>query len=196
MTVTLAVGGASTAVSAGGGASVARSPAQAQSARSCGQPRQCTEGEVTINDLRSIEVRLARKGLQASGQLQHDGAHCSEHSYGKVLEFFHRQPCADLYRAQFQGRDRKGDVVLIAVSWVRMADQGGAVAYRQLVDTYGTGNVTELSREGGRYRTVRYTARKYASGRRNNVVVNAQAEPVVRGWGGLALTTIVNEAVR
>ncbi|CAO5258325.1 Secreted protein [Frankia sp. AgKG'84/4] len=196
VTFSLTAGGIDTAVSAGGGVSVKRPPGQQRSARNCSQSRPCTEAEITIGDLRSIEVRLARKGLQVNGRLQNDGTHCADHSYGTVLEFFREHPCAALYRAQFQGQDKKGDVVLIAVSWVRMADQETAAVYKKMVDAYGTGNVTELSREGGKYRTVRYTARNYASGRRGNIVVNAQAEPVVRGWGGIALATIANEAAR
>ncbi|MEX5637282.1 hypothetical protein [Parafrankia sp. FMc2] len=149
-----------------------------------------------MEDLTSIKTRLARRGLHLDGQLQHDGANCAEHAYGAVQAFFRVHPCADLFRAQFQGKDSRGDVLLVAVSWVRMADEASAVAYRELVDTYGTGNVVELSRESGRYRTVRYTARHYSSGRSSTVVVNAQAEPVARGWVGLALTTVVDEAIR
>ncbi|WP_133150887.1 hypothetical protein [Frankia canadensis] len=196
LTITIAAGSIGLAVSASGGVSAVRSPGQTHSARNCSQSGQCTEAEVKTGDLRSIEARLARKGLQVNGRLQHDGAHCSEHSYGAVSKFFRKQPCADLHRAQLQCRDRKGDVVLVAISWVRMAGQQSATSYKTLVDEYGTGNVTELSREDGRYRTVRYTARTYRSVQRNNVVVNAQAEPVARGWVGLALTTIVDEAVR
>ncbi|WP_322769241.1 hypothetical protein [Frankia sp. Cr1] len=77
-----------------------------------------------------------------------------------------------------------------------MPDLDGARAYKQLVDASGTGNITELSREDGHYRTVRYTGYRYASRRDGTVVANAQAEPVARGWTGLALTSIVNEAVR
>jgi hypothetical protein len=49
-----------------------------------------------------------------------------------------------------------------------------------LIDRHGTGNITELSREEGRYRRLRYTGRYYASAREDETVVNMQAEPVGR----------------
>ncbi|WP_322751476.1 MULTISPECIES: hypothetical protein [unclassified Frankia] len=152
--------------------------------------------EISTQDLRSTEVRLARHGLRATGHLQYDGSDCAEHSYGIVHDFFLRRPCTALYRAQFEVRDKKGDVVLVAVSWVKMPDEDGARSYQQLVDTGGTGNITELSREDGRYRTVRYTGYQYVSRRNGTVVANAQAEPVARGWTGLALTSIADNAIR
>ncbi len=82
------------------------------------------------------------------------------------------------------------------VAWVEMPTEAEAGSLKQLLDTGGTGNVTELSRERGRYRTVRYTGDAYASSRDGAVVVNAQAQPVARGWTGLALTSIVTNAVQ
>ncbi|MCP6497878.1 hypothetical protein NL476_28360, partial [Klebsiella pneumoniae] len=77
-------------------------------------------------------------------------------------------------------RDRRRNVVLVAVAVVGMPDPGGARAFRQLVDRHGTGNVTELSRESGRYRRVRFAGRPYGSARDGEVVVNVQAQPVGR----------------
>jgi len=150
--------------------------------------------EISTEDLQSIETRLARKGLHGNGRLEHDGATCAEHAYGQVRTFFQRQPCADLYRAQLELKDQKGDTVLIAISWVEMPDEASTQTYKKLVDAPGTGNITELSREGGRFRTVRYTGLRYHSGSHGTTVSNAQAEPVARGWTGVALQTIVNAA--
>jgi hypothetical protein len=66
------------------------------------------------------------------------------------------------------------------------------VRLKQLLDTRGTGNITELSREGGRYQYVRYSGPGYASDRDGSVVRSAQAEPVGRGWVGLAAKSIVS----
>jgi len=77
-----------------------------------------------------------------------------------------------------------------------MPDEAGAAALHRLVDTHGTGNLTELSRERGRYRSVRFTGDLYASHRDGTVVANAQLQPVARGGAGLALTSIVTAAVR
>jgi hypothetical protein len=87
-------------------------------------------------------------------------------------------------------------VVLLAISWVEMADEATAREFHQLVDSHATGNITELSRERGRYRPVRYTGDIYASHRDGTTVSNAQAQPVARGGAGLALTSIVTHAVR
>lgn len=151
--------------------------------------------EISTEDLQSIETKLARRGLHGNGRLEHDGATCAEHAYGLVQTFFERQPCTDLYRAQLELKNRKGDTVLIAISWVEMPDEASAQAYKKLVDAPGTGNIVELSREGGRYQTVRYTGLHYHPGGRGTIVSNAQAEPVARGWTGIALQSIVNAAV-
>lgn len=76
-----------------------------------------------------------------------------------------------------------------------MPTEDEARKLKSLMDTGGSGNVTELSRERGRYRTVRYTGEAYASRRDGSVVVNAQGQPVARGWAGLALTSIATHVV-
>lgn len=136
-----------------------------------------------------------RHGVRVTARTTGDTTDCVKHSYGQVQDFFRRQPCTALHRALFEVRDRKGALVLVAVSWVQMPDEAGARALLELLDTNGSGNVTELSREQGRYRTVRYTGAAYASHRDATVVVNAQAQPVARGATGLALTSIVTNAV-
>jgi hypothetical protein len=192
VTVAVVIALGSSGVSAGGSATATRSSTSQGRSSSGGR----SSFEIATEDFRSAKVRLVRRGLRVDGHLQPDGATCAEHAYGQVRNFFLGRPCADLHRAQFQVRDKKGDVVLVAVSWVQMPDLDSARAYKRLVDAYGTGNIIELSREGGRYRTVRYTGQRYASRRDGTVVANAQAEPVARGWTGLALTSLVNETVR
>jgi hypothetical protein len=78
-----------------------------------------------------------------------------------------------------------------------MPDADQATNLRVLLDTpgSGSGNVSELSREQGRYQSVRYTGDAYASRQDGTLVTNAQAQPVARGWSGLALTTIATNAV-
>ncbi len=86
-------------------------------------------------------------------------------------------------------------MALVAVSWVEMATDAETRQLKQLLDRPGTGNITELSRERGRYRSVRYTGDAYASRRDGTVIVNAQAQPVARGWAGLALTSVATHVV-
>lgn len=92
-------------------------------------------------------------------------------------------------------RDSKGDVALVAVAWVAMPTEDEARLLKQLLDGSGTGNITELSREKGRYRSVRYTGVLYLPAN-GTVVVNAQVAPVARGWAGLALTSVVTNAAQ
>ena len=69
-----------------------------------------------------------------------------------------------------------GDVALVPVEWVEMPTEAEAREPKQILDGDGTGNVTEISREQGRYRTVRYTGDAYAS-RRNGTIVVKRSGP-------------------
>lgn len=122
--------------------------------------------------------RLERHGLQVEQQLDASGSDCAAHSYGTVRDWFRDHPCESLYRAVYEVRDSRRTVVLVAVAWVDMPDEASARAFHTLVDGEGTGNVTELSREQGRYRDVRFTGEHYESTRDGTTVVNAQAQPV------------------
>jgi hypothetical protein len=129
-------------------------------------------------------------------RLRDDATVCVGNSYGAVQRYFADHPCTALQRALLEVRDGRGDVVLVAIAWVTMPSTAGAVELKRLMDQPGTGNVTELSRQSGRYRTVRFTGDFYASNREGPVVVNAQAQPVARGVSGFVATTIVTHAVR
>jgi len=172
-----------------------RASTSSESTGTCGGTQRCSSDDHG-SDEHSIEIRLKNAGLQTSGQVQHDGSTCADHAYGTVQTFFREHPCAGLYRAQLQVRDAAGDVVLLAVSWVRMGDEPDATAYHKLVDSPGTGNITELSRESGPYRAVRYTGLHYRSGQNGVVVINAQAEPAAARWTGPALKDILGLAVQ
>lgn len=180
------------------GLSAGGSTAMRSSSSSSSRPSANERSNENIQQQRiqRIRNRLERKNLDVEGEFQSDGAACTEHSYGQVNTFFLQQLCTALHRAQFEIKDRAGNVALVAISWVEMPDLESARAYKELVDTHGTGNVIELSREEGPYQTVRYTGYTYASRRNGTVVVNAQAEPVTRGWRGVALATVVTHAAR
>lgn len=149
----------------------------------------------STDDSRSAVVRLSGRGVRATARLSDDGPDCATNSYGQVREFFEEHPCTALHRSVVEVRDREGDVVLVPIASVEMPDEGQARDLKALLDSPGSGNITELSREQGRYRYVRYTGEAYASRRDGTVVTNAQAQPVARGWSGLALTSIATNAV-
>jgi hypothetical protein len=50
--------------------------------------------------------------------------------------------------------------------------------YKRMVDTPGTGNVTELSRDDGPYRDIRFDGKLYTSGMSGTAVWNVQVQPV------------------
>jgi len=151
---------------------------------------------VSAKNSDAAQARIVRQGVRLSAKVTDDSADCVTNSYGQLQDFFRRSPCTALHRAYFELRDQQSDAAIVAVSWVEMPDESSAQALKQLMDTSGTGNVTELSREQGRYRTVRYTGDAYASRRDGPVVINAQAEPVARGWSGLALTSIATDVAQ
>jgi hypothetical protein len=116
---------------------------------------------------------LERIGLRVRPQIEFADADCAAHSYGEVHQFFRDHPCDALYRALFEMHDRPAALVLVTVAWVDMNDVAQAIELKRLMDRSGTGNITELSRERGRYRSVRFDGQHYASRREDVTAVNA-----------------------
>ncbi|MGY1712546.1 hypothetical protein ACI8AC_23850 [Geodermatophilus sp. SYSU D00758] len=75
---------------------------------------------------------------------------CVGNSYGAVAEFFASSDCAGLARALWS-TEVGGRPVVVSVSAVDMGDAASARALRALTDQSGTGNVSDLLREGVRY---------------------------------------------
>jgi hypothetical protein len=73
----------------------------------------------------------------------------------------------------------KQDLALVATSWVDMPTLSLAMDYKHLVDVSGTGNITELSREVGPYRNVKFSGNYYLSGMTGTAVWNVQVQPIV-----------------
>lgn len=176
-TVSVSLGSGAGGASSSGGSS-ARAPSRANKASSD-----------------AAVARLKTRGVHIEGELTDDSTDCVEHSYGEVQEFLRRNRCLALHRAQLELRDPKGDVALVAAFWIEMSDEPAAAQLVRLLDTRGTGNIRELSREEGRYKLVRYSGPAYDSDRDGTFVRSAQAEPVARGWAGLALTAVISNVV-
>jgi hypothetical protein len=89
---------------------------------------------------------------------------CIGHAYGAVAQFLTTNDCAGLARALFSAQV-DGKPVVVAVSRVHMRDSGGAASLRTLADRDGTGNLSDLLREGVRYTggPDRLAASQYAS---------------------------------
>lgn len=106
---------------------------------------------------------------------------CVSHSYGLVQNFFKSSQCKWVFRvylALFSNTDGPAPAVLIALSWVNMPTIASAFTYMDLADKWGTGNVTELSRDTGPYKDVVYSGKYYESGINGSTVWNAELQPV------------------
>ena len=75
---------------------------------------------------------------------------CVGHGYGAVGDSFGATDCTALSRALYSG-DVGGEAVVVSVSRVQMPDATTARALRTLADQNGSGNVSDLLREGVRY---------------------------------------------
>lgn len=144
-------------------------------------------------DFNSAKARWEDRGYDVNLRVK-DDENCLIHSYGEVRDFFRANPCDLLSRAVFELRDKQKNVVLVAVSRVDMPGAGEASELKTLVDAGGTGNVTELSRESGPYRDVRFTGEGYTSSLSGPTVQNTQVQPV--GWsaGDSILHEILGDA--
>jgi hypothetical protein len=144
---------------------------------------------------RSVRVRLERRGLRIRARHETADIDCAAHSYGEVQQWFREHPCQAMYRALFEVDDGRSGLALVAVAWVDMPDVAGAMEFTQLVDRHGTGNITELSRERGLYRDVRFDGEHYASRREDTTVVNAQVQPIGRTARAVELAELARTAV-
>ncbi|MGY1638191.1 hypothetical protein ACI78V_16210 [Geodermatophilus sp. SYSU D00742] len=110
---------------------------------------------------------------------------CTGNAYGAVADFFADSDCTGLARALYS-TDAGGRPVVVSVSTVDMGDPAGARALRALTDRNGSGNVSDLLREGVRYDggPDRLSGAEYASavsGSTVTIVESAWAAPGATG---------------
>ncbi|ASU79971.1 hypothetical protein CDG81_18795 [Actinopolyspora erythraea] len=102
---------------------------------------------------------------------------CAGRSYGRVVDFFTEHPCRKLRRALLTVPDGSGETMLVAVSRTTMPSTGAAKRLRELLDTPGTGNLAELSRDSPSWPEAEFTGTYYASAREGATVTVAEATP-------------------
>lgn len=107
---------------------------------------------------------------------------CAAHSYGRVHTFLTSTPCTSLRRALYTANSSHGAVV-VSVSRVQMASVADATRLQNLTDASGTGNVSDLLREGVRVGSgpTRLRDASYASRRQGSVVVIVEASSTSGG---------------
>jgi hypothetical protein len=112
---------------------------------------------------------------------------CRGHGYGKVGESFDQTDCVGLSRGLYSA-EVDGRAMVAAVSHVRMPDSASARALKQLADSNGTGNVSDLLREGAGYVGAPDALHdaEYASAVSGSVVTIVETSWVDPGAGGTA----------
>lgn len=98
----------------------------------------------------SVEPRSGQFEFVAVDEIpepRHDSS-CAEHAYGQIKSFFLSTPCDQLTRALYTTTAADGRTVYTNVSVVRMRTADDAARLREMTDRDGTGNVSDLVREG------------------------------------------------
>ena len=110
---------------------------------------------------------------------------CQGHAYGDTATFLAGTDCTGLSRALYSA-EIDGHPVVLAVSHVRMADADTARKLQQLTDANGSGNVSDLMREGVRYTgsPAELSDAEYASALSGPVVTIVESAWVEQGAGG------------
>jgi hypothetical protein len=112
---------------------------------------------------------------------------CADHAYGSVAGFFAGRDCAGLSRALWSA-EVAGQPAVVSLSRVVMPDEATAQALITLTDGDGTGNVSDLLREGVSYAGSPDGLRnaQYASSRAASSVTIVEASWAAAGPGTTA----------
>jgi hypothetical protein len=123
----------------GGGDAAAQEPPAADTAPATPTAAGPTPGATTVLDGRTYVLQ----------RVQVEGT-CLGNAYGQVAGFFEAGDCTGLARALWS-TDVAGRVAVVSVAKVDAGDTVRARALRELADTNGSGNVSDLLREGAGY---------------------------------------------
>jgi hypothetical protein len=108
-----------------------------------GTPTEASAGPA-VGDVQEVA------GVAYTVQALHVDDTCAGHAYGEVADFLTATDCTGLSRALYSAQTPAGPVV-VSVVRVRMPDTAVARDLRSLTDRDGSGNVSDLLREGVRY---------------------------------------------
>ncbi|MGH3908023.1 MAG: hypothetical protein ACRDTE_28165 [Pseudonocardiaceae bacterium] len=103
---------------------------------------------------------------------------CAVHSHGQVREFFIHTPCRSLQRKLLALVDEQGNIILVSIAWVRMSSTSSAREFKELIDIYGTGDVSPLAGELLGLNGIKFTGKHYDSRKARTLVVIAETESV------------------
>ena len=121
---------------------------------------------------------------------------CQGHAYDSVADFFARSDCTGLSRSLWS-TDAGGQPAVVALSRVTMPDVGNAQALRALADTDGSGNVSDLLREGVRYEggPTKLTNAQYASAQQDTTVTIVETSWTGTAGASSALDALASSAL-
>lgn len=163
-----------------------------------------TTGEAVGSARVTQSKQAARKGrsddawrglnLRRVRQIAEPAVNCAINSYGQVHDFFLRNPCKSLDRTLFTLADPDGNTVVVSVSWVRMRQQGDVRRLKDLIDTDGTGSVTQLAAGALRTQGVRFTGAPFRSRPRRDLLVVAEGAVVSGHPDPAFFSTVVDVA--
>lgn len=119
-----------------------------------------------------------RMGLRAMKRAAKQDFECLALSFGKIREFFLDTPCTSLHRGLFAIADEQGNIIVVSIAWVGFRTSSDARRFKDLDDTYGTGNISPLGGALLGLADVRFTGQHYQSRRAGTTTVIAEAEPL------------------
>ncbi|MGY1845409.1 hypothetical protein [Modestobacter sp. SYSU DS0875] len=121
-------------------------------------------------------------GVTYTLQVSRRDTSCADHAYGSVASFFAENECTGLVRSLWSA-EADGRSAVVSVAEVTMPEASLAQALRALADTDGSGNVSDLLREGIGYPGAppRLQGAQYASSQRGIGVTIVES-----AWAGEA----------
>jgi hypothetical protein len=125
---------------------------------------------------------------------------CEDHAYDATKRFLEKHPCDRLTRSIFTTTN-DGRTIYTSVSVVKMPDKDTAASLRRLVDRDGSGNISDLVREGEMNVNGLRSLSKgggYASAQQGKqvVIVEADYSPKAGGGNEKELDAVCQDAIR
>jgi hypothetical protein len=121
---------------------------------------------------------------------------CAGHAYGAVADFFAATNCTGMSRALYSA-EVDGAPVVVSVTRVRMPDTTTARDLRALADRNGSGNVSDLLREGVTYPGApeRLSSAEYASAVSGPTVTIAESSWVHAGGSSATVDKLATDGL-
>jgi hypothetical protein len=103
------------------------------------------------------------QGLQFSERAAATESQCANHAYGDVQVSLQQAACATMRRASFE-TSVSGRLVAVSIAVLYFGDEATATAFKRTADTPGSGGMTDLATETGKWpQPVQFAGSAYAS---------------------------------